>query len=430
MPVVDTRFGKSFYQQFELVESKVTGGYVESRENHFEHLREIVFFNPVEMTGPRSAELVFVGAGEEKDYEGIAVSGKAVLIMGTDWTVFQQTQRAFDKGATACVIVPAADEAGFRSFTARMGLYLRSERMGFRDGPGSRNIIAVSPAAAGTLFRTDEKKLRDLIERNPKSKSNLNERIRPSRLTYYCESEVDVITTENVLGFIPGSEFPDEILIITAHFDHLGEKGGEIYNGADDNGSGTAALLEIAEAFSMALSDGFRPRRSVLFMPLTAEEQGLLGSQYYTEHPVFPLENTIANLNMDMVGRLDPAHEDGNYVCIVGSDWLSSELHAVHERMNRQYVEMELDYTYNAKDHPERFYYRSDQYNFAKHHIPVIFYTSGDHEDYHKPTDTSDKIVYDRVQKVARLVFHTAWELTNRDRRVEADLILYKPSER
>ena len=157
-------------------------------------------------------------------------------------------------------------------------------------------------------------------------------------------------------------------------------------------------------------------------MALTGEEEGLLGSQYYSENPLFPLDNTVVNLNMDMVGHLDDAHpEDPNFVSVVGSDWLSSDLHEIHENANNTYVGMELDYTYNSKDHPERFYYRSDQYNFAKHGIPVIFYTSGDHEDYHKPTDTKENIKYERIEKVARLVFYTAWEIANREERIKTD---------
>ena len=135
------------------------------------------------------------------------------------------------------------------------------------------------------------------------------------------------------------------------------------------------------------------PRRSVLIMAVSAEEKGLLGSKYYTENPVYPLEKTIANLNIDMIGRVDKLHENGDYVYLIGSDRLSIELHNISEEVNRKNFNLELDYTFNEKDDPNRYYYRSDHYNFAKNNIPVIFYFNGVHEDYHKPTDTMEKIV-------------------------------------
>ncbi len=229
--------------------------------------------------------------------------------------------------------------------------------------------------------------------------------------------------SENVVAYIEGSEFPDEVLVLSAHYDHLGvDDQGNIYNGADDDGSGNVALLEIAEAFKKAAKDGFRPRRSILFLHVTGEEKGLLGSKYYTQNPLFPLKNTVVNLNTDMIGRIDPKHEDNpNYIYLIGSDRLSTELHELSENVNDTYTNFEIDYTYNEPGDPNRFYYRSDHYNFAKHNIPVIFYFNGTHADYHKPTDTPDKIEYDLLAKRAKLIFYTAWEIANRDKRLEVD---------
>lgn len=225
--------------------------------------------------------------------------------------------------------------------------------------------------------------------------------------------------TENVMGFILGSEKPDEILVISAHYDHEGIKNGKIYNGADDDGSGSVAVLEIAKAFKQAEKDGFRPKRSILFLHVTAEELGLLGSRFYTDmQPVFPLENTVANLNIDMIGRVDDLHKDNtNYVYLIGSDRLSLELHQISEETNRKYIQMDLDYTFNTENDPNRFYYRSDHYNFAKHNVPIIFYFNGVHEDYHKPSDTPDKINYDLLAQRARLIFATAWVIANAEER-------------
>ncbi|MDD3771505.1 MAG: M20/M25/M40 family metallo-hydrolase, partial [Weeksellaceae bacterium] len=214
-------------------------------------------------------------------------------------------------------------------------------------------------------------------------------------------------------------EKPDEILVISAHYDHEGIKNGKIYNGADDDGSGSVAVLEIAKAFKQAEKDGFRPKRSILFLHVTAEELGLLGSRFYTDiQPVFPLENTVANLNIDMIGRVDDLHKDNtNYVYLIGSDRLSLELHQISEETNRKYIQMDLDYTFNTENDPNRFYYRSDHYNFAKHNVPIIFYFNGVHEDYHKPSDTPDKINYDLLAQRARLIFATAWVIANAEER-------------
>ncbi len=231
--------------------------------------------------------------------------------------------------------------------------------------------------------------------------------------------------SENVLAFIEGSEKPEEIVVISAHYDHVGvDKKGNIYNGADDDGSGTVSMLEIAEAFMQAKKDGLGPKRTVLFLHVTGEEKGLYGSKFYTENPVFPLENTVTDLNIDMIGRIDKKHEGedkSNYVYLIGSDRLSTDLHEISENVNQKYTKLDLDYTYNAKDDPNRFYFRSDHYNFAKHNIPIIFYFNGVHEDYHKPTDTPDKIEYELMTKRAQLVFYTAWEVANRLDRLEVD---------
>jgi|TARA_B110000116_G_scaffold69192_1_gene59763 hypothetical protein len=229
------------------------------------------------------------------------------------------------------------------------------------------------------------------------------------------------IKGENVLGYIEGTDLKDELIIITAHYDHLGKHDSLVFNGADDDGSGTVATLEIAEAFMLAKKDGNGPRRSVLIMPVSGEEKGLLGSKYYTENPIYPLENTVANLNIDMIGRLDDWHDTANYVYLIGADRLSQELHDISETVNEKYIGLNLDYTFNEDDDPNRYYYRSDHYNFAKNNIPVIFYFNGVHEDYHKVTDTVEKIDFEKIETITRLVFLTAWELANRDERIIVD---------
>ena len=229
--------------------------------------------------------------------------------------------------------------------------------------------------------------------------------------------------SENVVAFIEGSEKPEEIVVISAHLDHEGVKNGKVYNGADDDGSGTVAMLEIAEAFKLAVKAGKGPKRSILFLHVTGEEKGLLGSKYYTDvEPIFPLENTVCDLNIDMIGRTDSRHKaDPNYVYLIGSDKLSTELHTISEAMNKKYTNINLDYKYNDENDPNRFYYRSDHYNFVKNNVPIIFYFNGTHVDYHKPTDTPDKINYELLENRTKLVFHTAWEVANKETRIIAD---------
>ena len=228
--------------------------------------------------------------------------------------------------------------------------------------------------------------------------------------------------SENIWAFIEGSEKPNEIIVISAHYDHVGTKDGEVYNGADDDGSGTSALLELAQAFQIAKKEGHGPKRSILFLHVTGEEHGLHGSRFYSENPLFPLENTVADVNIDMIGRRDEIHPNtNNYVYVIGANRLSSELDFVSSIMNQKYVGLDLDYCFNDPKDPNHFYERSDHYNFAKHGVPSIFFFNGVHADYHKKTDEPDKIEYDALAKRAQLAFVTAWELANRKDRIVVD---------
>ncbi|WP_370896250.1 M28 family metallopeptidase [Chryseobacterium gossypii] len=227
--------------------------------------------------------------------------------------------------------------------------------------------------------------------------------------------------SENILAFIEGTEKPDEIVVVSAHYDHVGMKNGVVYNGADDDGSGTVAVMEIAKAFQHAKKNGNGPKRSVLFLHVTGEEHGLFGSEYYTDHPVFPLVNTVVDLNIDMIGRDDPENRGKNYVYVIGSDMLSSQLKQINEAANKKTNNLELNYKYDDPNDPDRLYYRSDHYNFAKNNIPVAFFFDGIHEDYHKPTDDVEKIDYSLLEKRVQLIFTTAWDIANRPDRIVVD---------
>ncbi|RXM41339.1 peptidase M28 [Chryseobacterium sp. CH21] len=227
--------------------------------------------------------------------------------------------------------------------------------------------------------------------------------------------------SENILAFIEGSEKPDEIVVVSAHYDHVGTKNGVVYNGADDDGSGTVAVMEIAKAFQQAKKAGKGPKRSILFLHVTGEEHGLFGSEYYSENPVFPLANTVVDLNIDMIGRDDPANRGKQYVYVIGSEMLSSQLKVINEAANKRTNNLELNYKYDDLNDPEQLYYRSDHYNFAKHNIPVAFFFDGIHEDYHKPGDDPEKIDYQLLEKRTQLIFTTAWDIANREERIVVD---------
>lgn len=226
----------------------------------------------------------------------------------------------------------------------------------------------------------------------------------------------------NIIATIEGESKADEQVIVSAHYDHLGKRGDEIYNGADDNGSGTAALLSLAKTTMNAFKQNKRASRSITYLWVCGEEKGLLGSMYYSENPIYPLDKTVADVNVDMIGRLDDKYKDNSdYIYVIGSDRLSTDLHKINEEMNKKYTQITLDYTYNAEDEPNRYYYRSDHYNFAKKGIPSIFFFSGVHADYHRTSDDVDKINFDKMAKIGKLIFHNIWTIANRAERLKVD---------
>lgn len=301
---------------------------------------------------------------------------------------------------------------------AKLGHQLSGSRMRLADGrkktdASSTQLVLIDAGRLDGLFpKTTWAKV---------SRSKVGRKVPVDLKLVYTSQELE-LQAENVLAYIEGSDKKDELVVITAHYDHIGVENGVVYNGADDDGTGTVALLGIAKALAIAKAEGHGPRRSVLVMPVSGEEKGLLGSRYYSEHPVFSLENTIADLNIDMIGRTDSTHMGkAPYVYVIGSDRLSQGLHDANEAANALYSKLELDYTFNAPDDPNRFYFRSDHYNFARKGVPSIFYFSGVHEDYHQPGDDVEKIQFDLLHQRTLLVFHTAWILANMEERIAVD---------
>jgi len=302
-----------------------------------------------------------------------------------------------------------------------------SQRMVFtedtKDPQGEFPVLLISNAMAAKCLGTTPADLMVYKNSLAAAKKSVKPKFKTQPITLSVERQEEPVDTYNVLGYLEGTDKKDEVIVLTAHYDHIGiSADGQINNGANDDGSGTVTILELAEAFGKAAAEGKRPRRSLLFMTVTGEEKGLLGSEYYSRHPLFPLTPTVCNLNIDMTGRIDDEHQGKpDYIYEIGSDKLSSQLRAVLEEQNKKHIGLEVDYRFNDPNDPNRFYYRSDHYNFAKHKIPVAFFFNGVHDDYHMPGDDVDKIEFDQIQKVGRLVFYMAWEIANREQRLVVD---------
>ncbi|WP_422359691.1 M28 family peptidase [Reichenbachiella sp.] len=414
----------SYYQNVPLVSSKTKNAYMKIGKTKYENFDKNVFVGTGVTSGEMTEEVIFVGNGAAERYESLDVKGKFVLMIGDNnyRATLKASKIAAANGAKALIAVrTATDEILDQLLTSYRG-YLEAGRMTVDTGIEEGDFLGMY-FLAPSLLKDVLGKPYDKLSAIAFSEDNAGfNKIKKGKLTVSIEKEVKKISSENVMGYLEGSDLKDELVVITSHYDHLGRRGDKIFNGADDDGSGTAGVMEMAEAFAMAKADGNGPRRSMLFLAFTGEEKGLLGSEYYADNPVFPLANTVTNLNMDMIGRNDDENYNGkDYVCLVGSDKLSTELHEISEKANATYTNLELNYVYNDENHPEQIYYRSDHWNFAKNGIPVIFYTTGSHDDYHKETDTVEKIERDVYLKRTRLVFYTAWELVNRDSRPALD---------
>ena len=219
---------------------------------------------------------------------------------------------------------------------------------------------------------------------------------------------------DNVAGLLVGTDLKQEVVVVSAHYDHLGQSGKRVYHGADDNASGTATVLSMAALFDSLAQQGIRPRRSLLFVLFSGEEGGLLGSQYFVANSPIPLNQFVGDLNVDMVGRVDNAHRRKPDYCYLLTNEQGIELQKAAEAANRQSVNLTLNQGgYDTKNDPLRFFYRSDHVNFARLGIPALFFTNGEHPDYHQLTDTAERINYEVLQKRATLVFQTAWSLAN-----------------
>lgn len=450
--VTEADGSKSYLQKYNLYTRTWGDVYVKADGRKFNFNEDFYLNGLLATNGEVSLPTVFAGYGIDSDlynnYKDLDVTGKAVVILEgepqegkekylindndqkSSWSGPQAWQKksaaALAKGATYVFMVSEKKGKEFEQLVKQRAIMAkRMSGMSMKpveESLSNRSVFTVSEEVGAALLRTTPKKMKGLQEQMNKS-AQLAAKAPMGTVTLKVERQTDTIHTENVAAYLEGTDKKDEVIVISAHLDHIGiSADGQINNGADDDGSGTVSLLEMAQAFGQAKAEGNGPRRSILFLNVTGEEKGLFGSEYYSENPLLPLANTVANLNIDMIGRVDKAHEsDHKYVYLIGSDKLSSELHAISEATNAAHIGYKLDYTFNDPKDPNRFYYRSDHYNFAKKGIPVIFYFTGVHEDYHRPGDDVEKILFDKQTPIVKLVFYTAWELANRDERIKVD---------
>lgn len=415
--------------------------------NRFKHLWDFLSFpgKNKSLENFTAEEVVFLGYGIDdprySDYRGVNVRDKVILIydgepMNQDsisvitkskqvshWSTNRDNKliAARNNGAKLVLIIENDIKAALNKNRSQLlgGNMVLGDESVFKK-PYANNAY-ISTSIAKELMKDDLAEiiaLRDRIKKDGKP----GHKVIKSKLKYGQHISRTLLTGVNVMGFIEGTTKKDEVIIISAHFDHVGKTGDDIYNGANDNASGSSTVLELAEAFAEAKKNGEGPKRSVLCLLVSGEEKGLLGSAYYTDKPIFPLENTVVDINVDMVGRSDAKYEDNpDYIYVIGSDRLSTDLHRINESINQRYTQLTLDYTYNDENDPNRYYYRSDHYNFAEKGIPAIFYFNGTHEDYHRPSDTAEKINFEQMRKTGQLIFHTAWELANREERIRVD---------
>jgi len=417
----------SFYQAFNLYSYKQGEISIATSTAKFATRDDVVYYGSADSGGPKQHEVVFVGAGTDDELAQVSTRNRIALLIAADLSlgkIIPIVNKLNKDGAVGVMVYSTVPDVEYKAFMEEIQGTLNNGRMSLgRTTPGEPQLYIVSKAVVESLFGSLEK-LKPVISGE---KKNALRKMKPVKATFVTETTEDIVKTENVMGFLEGSDKKNEVLVITAHYDHVGLASGAggdfVNNGADDDGSGTVMVLQLATAFAAAKKEGHGPRRSILFMTVTAEELGLYGSQYYTDtNPVVPLRETVVDLNIDMIGRWDGEHSGrAPYVYVIGADKLSSELQEISVRSNEKYTKLEFDYTYNDENHPTNLYRRSDHWNFAKHRIPIIFYFDGIHEDYHKSGDEVGKIDFDVMVRRGQCVFYTAWEIANRDNRLGVD---------
>ncbi len=415
-------------------------------------------FSPQINPGSAAGQLVYVGHGWSipakniNSYQGIEVKNKIAIVAGggpprgsnfreisrgregVDWESPQGYLRKH--GAKGIVVIPTPNAIGAWNQTLQRlterGSAWSVEKFQGEQQDAIPSIIA-SEKLVAMLFEGEKRDGAAMLKVAATGEVGESWDLASTKeLKFSVTVKPEMGTTQNVVAVLEGSDpkLKDEYVAIGAHYDHVGisnTPGDDmIYNGADDDGSGTVAVMGIAEA----LAKGPRPKRSVLLVWHAGEEKGLWGSRYITDYPVVPLNQIVAQLNIDMIGRSKkdgdtaPVNKDltgPSEIYVIGSKMMSTELGLLSEQVNDSNLKLSFNYKYDDPKDPNRFFFRSDHFNYARKGIPIIFYFDGTHEDYHKVGDHADKIDYQKMEKVTRTILATALALGNAATRPKVD---------
>ncbi len=414
----------------------------------------IPYSRPAEISAP----LVFAGNGwfvRSKNidaYKGVDAKGKIAIIFGPPdgfprgvtradlgkrgEDYMTASEYAQKQGVVGLVVVPdfqyLANWDRNRSRITERGA-TRVEKFQTTVAALPPQIVA-SPRLANALFQGEKQTATAIFDLLNAGKGPEPFALSPEKqLSITIKIKSESLPTQNVVAVFEGSDpvLKDEYVALGAHYDHVGiglpVNGDAIYNGADDDGSGTTALLAMAEALAKAPK---RPKRSVLFVWHAGEEKGLWGSRYFTDYPTIPLEKIVTQINIDMIGRSKKEGDTNvrnqnlsgpNEVYVIGSKMMSTELGELTETVNKDYLNLAFNYRYDDPTDPNRFFFRSDHYNYAKKGIPIVFFFDGEHEDYHRPGDEVQKIDFQKMEKITRTVYMLLWEVANRATRPKVD---------
>jgi hypothetical protein len=389
------------------------------------------FFSFVSLDAPVAAQAIFIGYADTK-VDSQLTKGKIVIALpgrredARDTSISAMRRLGLNRpfvGSLATIVI--ADDSGsfsLEKLSPRLFANMKRGTMSVvgtqpRAGRGGFGFpTIVSPEIGNAIVKETGKSMAQLRAAAIESAAFQPISLGQVTILIDVQNSKELKTTENVVGFLEGSDpkLKDEVVAFTGHYDHLGiTPDGVVYPGADDDGSGTVTVLELAQAFT---SNPVKPKRSLLFMTVVGEEKGLWGSSWYVNHPILPLDKTVADFNTDMIGRTDKKYDElksSNYVYVIGSDKISTQLDSLLKVTNKETENIGLDYTFNDDKDPNQFYRRSDHYNFARNGVPIVFFFTGEHADYHRPTDTVDKILFDRMVRIVHVIYATGWKVAN-----------------
>ncbi len=387
-----------------------------------------------------SGEIIFAGFGisnEATNQLPEVVADKWVMVFFDRQLTNQRALQSLSgKGAAGVIMImdqnnPEGFMQNAEQAQSRIGSAGRLS-LAYLQNNSSRSAAwnRINPELAAKMLGKES--VSELVDMSEEIKANASD-FKPMELEYTLSHDVSIsentVVASNIAAFLEGSDplLKDEVVVLSAHHDHVGigrpdSTGDTIYNGADDDGSGTVGLLSTAQAMVAAKKAGAGPKRSVLFLHVSGEEKGLLGSRYYSDHPIYPIENTVANINVDMIGRVDKEHEENkDYIYVIGGEIISSGLDSLLRSANEATVNLDLSNRYNDLEDPNQFYRRSDHWNFGRLGIPFIFFFNGVHADYHRPSDSIEKIEWEALTKRTQLIYTTTAMIANSSERPAVD---------